>query len=395
MKKLKHFTGRGLLITLFMVTGALCFKAAAAPFYTADDSLSMLIDETDKVLSALRDDHLQQTICLEEELETVNNKLLLAKSGSGLPYYAQLLEEKVRIQDDLKVAAEDFQVQMLRVRYIKGVELIKLLYEKVLGLDHHFTSIQTIQNIASLSNPNNFPDFQKNKKMLDERLQKKNGVKLPAVLQSNIYLSGTFSLIAALFGEGDSGAKEKDLEQISCILDFTLRMNNDLNTIFYETEFLKQNNQALKDDCMALFTEYIKPVGYFVTLDKCRKEDDWETVQEDIDATFKKMNDDAAVPASAKQSVKQQVNIGFSIDRLMDFMEKYSTFVNSGEKYYQKFLVIATNYQNETVCAAQLPRQFVDLRHDIELSIEKFNNSYKLSEIKGSKLKELLYGMPD
>lgn len=378
-----------------MLTGTCVIKAVATPFYTEEDSLSILIAETGKILSVLQDDHLQQTICLEEELEVLNNKLLFAKSGSGLPYYAQLLEEKVRVLADLESAAEDFQVQMLRVRYIKGVELIKLLYEKVLGLDHHFTSIQTIQNIASLSNPNNFPDFQKNKKMLDERLHKKSGVKLPAVLQSNIYLSGTFSLLAALFGEGDSGEKEKDLEQIACILDFTLRMNNDLNTIFYETEFLKQNNQALKEDCMVLFTEYIKPVGYFVTLEKCRKEDDWETVQESIDASFKRMNDDAALPATAKQSVKQQVNIGFSIDRLMDFMDKYASFVNSGEKYYQKFLVIATNYQNETLCVTQLPRQFTDLRHDIELSIEKFNNSYKLTEIKGSKLKELLYGMPD
>jgi len=34
--------------------------------------------------------------------------------------------------------------------------------------------------------------------------------------------------------------KEKELANVDCILDFTLRMQNDLNTIYFETAFLQK-----------------------------------------------------------------------------------------------------------------------------------------------------------
>ena len=93
--------------------------------------------------------------------------------------------------------------------------------------------------------------------------------------------------------------------------------------------------------------------------------------------------------------LKQQINLEFAIDRLLDFINRYTTFINLGEKYYQKFLVIASNYQNESKCAGELPKTFTELRRDIEVSIEKFGTSYKLTELKGSKMKDLLYGIPE
>lgn len=367
--------------------------AIFSPSTGGRDSIAHLIQITEQELHVLQQDFFQKSSCLLDHLEKVNYQLLLSRAGAS--NYIALLEEKVQLQDELRLAEADFQLQMLKTRYVKGMELIKLLYEKVLALDHHFTSLQTVQNVTMLSNPNNFPEFQKNKEILEERLKKKSGVTLPALLQNNVYLSASFSLVSALFGEGDVAQKEKDLEQISCILDFTLRMNNDLNTIFYETEYLRQNNEALKGDCISLFSDYTKPVSYLVNLDNCRKQDDWEAVQESIEKTFKQIEAMAIDPNQSKQSIKMQINLGFAIDRLMDYINKYSAFVSQGEKYYQKFFVIINNYQNEEACSAQLPRQYGDLKKDIESSIEKFNNSYKLSEIKGSKLKELLYGMPE
>jgi len=95
---------------------------------------------------------------------------------------------------------------------------------------------------------------------------------------------------------------------------------------------------------------------------------------------------------SDKGVYKKQVNLEFAVDRLLDYINKYSTFVAQGEKYYQKFKSIIDNYENKVSCADKLPRQFEDLKKDIDISIEKFNNSYNLTELKGSKLKDLLYG---
>lgn len=82
----------------------------------------------------------------------------------------------------------------------------------------------------------------------------------------------------------------------------------------------------------------------------------------------------------------------FAIDRLLDFLNKYSGFINQGENYYKKFAVVVDSYDNEAACAGQLPLQFVTLKEEINYSIEKFVQAYDIAELKGSKLKDLLYG---
>jgi hypothetical protein len=382
------------------VTGMLLFACsevamAKATLYDST-SLARLVIQTNELVQTMHASHQLWLLNQDRRLNELDLIIIRKTPLPGEPSYVEALEEKLRILESLRVDEESFQLQLLRLRYTKGLELIKLLYEKVLSLDHHFSSIQTFQQINTLSNPNSYPAFQQNRAIVEERLKKKGGgVRLPALFQSNPLLSATFSIVATLFSEGDNAQKEKEFDQIACIMDFTVRMNADLNTIYYETEFLKNNNQSLKDDCMALFTEYTKPINYLVQLDKCRKNDDWDAVMDAIDKTFKDISVNASDPVKSKVSMKQQVNLEFSMNRLLDYMDKYSVFVNEGEKYYRKFNVIVSNYQNETACAGQIPASFSDLKKDIDSSIDKFNNSYKLTELKGSKLKDLLYGLPE
>jgi len=74
------------------------------------------------------------------------------------------------------------------------------------------------------------------------------------------------------------------------------------------------------------------------------------------------------------------------------FIEKYSNFVSQGGEYYKKFSKIASNYENEKTCSAILPEQFKQLRSDIDETLDKFNSAYKMPEVQGSKLKDMLYG---
>ena len=238
-------------------------------------ALSCLVKQAGTEIFNLQAAHNQWLTTQYARLNELDFIIIRKTPSPGQPSYVEALEEKLSVMEALELDEENFQLQLLRLRYTKGLEFIKLIYEKVLSLDHHFTSLQTFQQVNSMANPNNYPAFQQNRLLFEERLKKKGGsVKIPALLQANPFISATFSIVSTLFSEGDNSQKEKDLEQISCILDFTVRMNADLNTIYYETEYLKQNNLALKEDCMALFSEYSKPIGYFVTLDKCRKEDE-------------------------------------------------------------------------------------------------------------------------
>ena len=89
---------------------------------------------------------------------------------------------------------------------------------------------------------------------------------------------------------------------------------------------------------------------------------------------------------------KAETNLLFAIDRVVQFITRYSDFVNQGNEYYKKFAKIADSYENEKACSTVLPDQFKQLKNDIDETLDKFNSAYKMPEVQGSKLKDMLYG---
>jgi|GEM_PF-5201827 len=124
-------------------------------------------------------------------------------------------------QEQLWIATNEADLEFTKLRYKKGIELTKMLYEKILGLDHHFTSLQTFQNISDLTNPNSFPEFVKRKDAITDRISKKKSVSIPSLFEANPFVSLTTTLISSLVGDGQKDDKEEDLEQVACVLDFT------------------------------------------------------------------------------------------------------------------------------------------------------------------------------
>lgn len=361
----------------------------------ADSTFAKLYREMNFEISDLHAAYQMRQLELNTRMVAVDALIEQARVSPQLEEkHLRALFEKIQLMEERRQTGENYQANLTKTRFRKGLELTKMLYEKILALDHHFTSLQTYQNVLLLSNPNTFPEFQKTKALLEDRMKKRTTLKMPGLLESNPFMSAAFSLVASIVGDGEPAAKEKDLENIACILDFTVRMNNDLSIIYYETEYLKEGNRSLKEDCKALFTDYVKPLGYYTGLETCRKQDDWETVYANLDAYVRKMDEVMAKPdeISRREAYKYQADLEFSVDRLIDFINKYAAFISQGEKYYQKFQVIVSSYANEEVCSSRLPKQFSDLKRDIGFSIEKFNESYNIAEIKGSKMKDLLYG---
>lgn len=285
------------------------------------------------------------------------------------------------------------QVKTL-VRYQKGLEIIRLLYEKILGLDHHFTSLKTYHKVAALSNPHNYPEFHEAKSLIDASLNKKSAVDLPEMLDANPYFSAAYSVVASVIGSGNTASRTKNLEEVACILDFSVRMNSQLLLIYYETEFLKESNISLKKSCQLLFEDYVKPLGYRKSLAECRQQDDWEDVYTLLNAYATKIKSSPITdpPVDTETSSALTVELEFAVNRLIYLINQYTDFVSQGERYYHKFQIITNSYSNEAVCLGKLPAPYEDLKKDISFSISKFNESYNLVALKGSKLKELLYG---
>jgi hypothetical protein len=388
-----NFTMKKLMILLLLSYCSLV-SAKNTPPPTARDSFLFIVEQIRSEVRTIQQQYDIDMAKLDEAM-TANAAILSLKEAKG-EYdsgYLQALSLKVHYMEESDKLVAESQFNITKTRYRKGIDLIKMIYEKVLALDHHFAALQTYQNIAQITNPNSYPEFQEARKVLEKKTSKTtNPLKLPAILETNPYISIANTLVGFAVSAIDSKDKNEEVEKISCIMDFTVRMSADLSVINHETGFLRDYNNTLKEESATLFDEYVKVIGYSVPIDRCRKSDDWDKVYEMLDAYVLEMETSLKKAPNDKTVYKKQVNLEFSVDRLLDYINKYSMFVTQGEKYYQKFKGIVGTYENQVKCADKLPRQFSDLQKDIDISIEKFNNSYNIAELKGSKWKDLIYG---
>jgi len=299
-----------------------------------------------------------------------------------------LLLKKDSVKEEISIIVKDYNNEVSKIRYLKGLHVIKTLYEKVLGLDHHFASVRTFTEISKISNPNQYPEYGKLKELVSAKKDKKFAVDLTSVLGGNTVVSLVQTFTNMIGSALTKEEKEKELANVECILDFTLRMQNDLNTIYFETAFLQTSNNKIKEDIETLFRDYTKPIGYMPSLEDCRKNDDWEAITQKMNEYLSKMKTE-----TGNAQYKMQVNVEFPIDRLIQFIAQYNNFIDQGEKFYEKFKIILNSYENEKQCESKLLPEYKKLKSDVDLAILKFNTAYKPVEINGTKMKEVLYGL--
>jgi len=219
-------------------------------------------------------------IDLHKELSVIDKKLLKTKS---LKKQVALLIKKEQLKDELKENNLAEISDLSKIRYLKGLQIIKILYEKTLSLDHHFASVATFNEINNLSNPNYYPEFIKLKENISSKQDRKSGFSLPNLLGNNIYTSITHSIVS-LFNNNNASKEEKEenMKDVECVLDFTLRMHNELNTIYFETAFLQKSNNNVVKELEQLFVDYAKPIKYRLPLKECRNMDDWDSLREHL-----------------------------------------------------------------------------------------------------------------
>lgn len=384
------------LLSLWLVLGSYAGanKATMPSTVTAPTSDSLVGAVLERLSAECRQIHQTYAATQEPLLAALNTVKERLRQRPDAATCLELLYAKDSLLEQLGQMQQAEQSDISRMRYRKGLQIIKILYEKVLGLDHHFAAVRTFNEISNLSNPNYYPEFKRLKENLQQS-ERRRGFELTSLLDKNIYTNIVGSLIKLFNASRERAEKTGDLKNIECIVDFTLQMHQDLKTIFYETAFLQQSNEAIKTGIEQLFKEYTKPIRYESTLANCRANDDWDRVEDLLDVYMRKLNEVAATKEMAAKTNKLQVNLEFQIDRLLQFIGQYNNFIDQGEKYYGKFSVVLTSYSNKQDCAAIIPQEYLKLSDDINIAINKFKTAYKPVEVNGSKLKELLYGIND
>ncbi len=330
--------------------------------------------------------HFEKKEGLQTRLSSLKTDLKSSKRNSKKEL--KTLVEIGRLNLELEELETNHDFNISKIRYVKGIEIIKALYEKVLSLDHHFSSVRTFSEINKITNPNQYPEFGKLKEHLEDKKSKKAILPISDLLSQNILASFTQTIVNLSNSSLTENQKKDEIEQIECILDFTLRMHNDLNTIYFETTFLHSSNESIKQSIETLFSDYTAPISYLVDLPTCRAEDDWAAMWDKLNAFTANLES-----VSEQEKYRLMVDIEFSIDRLIQFVNEYNGFINEGKKFYEKFSVILNSYENEEQCASSIPIEYNKLKDDINLAVEKFSIAYKPVELNGSKMKEVLYGI--
>tara|TARA_R100000935_G_scaffold1439_1_gene4471 strand:- start:20237 stop:21397 length:1161 start_codon:yes stop_codon:yes gene_type:complete len=334
-----------------------------------------------------------ETIELEKKISELTTAL---KKATTTDEKVTLLLEKDKIKEKVLQTEALYKSDISKIRYLKGLQIIKILYEKTLALDHHFATVSTLNEINKMSNPNQYEDFRDIKELLENKRDKKTGFTLSSLLGNNIYTSVVHSVVS-LFTSSQASKVEKEtnLQNVECILDFTLRMHNDLNTIYFETAFLRKSNESIMSELEQLFKDYTHPIKYKTALKQCRENDDWSIIGEDLNAYLDSLNATIESGDTPSKVRTMQINLQFPIDRLLQFITQYNAFIDQGSKFYEKFGIMLNSYENEQQCASKIPVEYQTLKNSIALSIEKFTTAYKPVEINGSKLKQLLYGISE
>ncbi len=370
-----------LIIALFL----LCRVSATPTFPSNQKQPNDILIELSQAIKSINKHYALILAGKEIEVRKINRDLV---TTTNLKVKIDLLVRKDQIQDEILHINSSNLNDISKIRYLKGLQIIKILYEKVLSLDHHFASVRTFNEISKIANPNQYPEYDKLKEFLASKRDKKSAFELTALLGTNTIASVIQTFTALVSSNLTKEEKEKELAKVECILDFTLRMQNDLNTIYFETAFLQTSNEKIKQDIEVLFKEYTKPIGYGATLENCRTNDDWEDITQKMEDYLTKMKS-----TSGSAQYKMQVNLDFPVDRLLQFISQYNSFIDQGGKFYEKFSIILSSYENEKQCDTKLPVEYKKLKADINVAIEKFNVAYKPVEINGTKMKEILYGL--
>ena len=370
---------------IVILVSIFCFSFSSAKEKPINEDPNIIVNEMYSEIMVSKSKYFERSSGIIARITEINLNLLQEKN---LEKKVNFLVEKDLLKSKLKEAEKDAENDISKIRYIKGLQIMRILYEKVLGLDHHFASVRTFSEISKISNPNQYPEFEKVQELVRNKKDKKVSFDLTAVLGTNPLVSIVNTFTGMLVSNLTKEEKENELGKVDCIIDFTLRMQNDLNTIYFETSFLQTSNESIKKDIESLFKEYTKPIGYDKSLKDCRDNDDWDEVKDKLNTFISTIE-----KSESLKKRKMQIEVEFPIDRLIQFIASYNNFINSGEQFYQKFNIILNSYENQKQCESKLPIEYGKLKSDVTVAIEKFNIAYKPVEVNGSKMKEILYGI--
>ncbi|QOW10682.1 hypothetical protein Q73A0000_10000 [Kaistella flava (ex Peng et al. 2021)] len=171
---------------IFLLVSIFYFSFSCAKEKSINEDPNIIINEMYSEIMISRTKFFDRSGQINIRLKEINSSLLEEKD---LAKKVDFLIEKDVLKTKLKDAENDAENDISKIRYIKGLQIIRILYGKVLGLDHHFASVRTFSEISKISNPNQYPEFEKVQELVKNKRDKKVSFDLTNVLGSNPLVS--------------------------------------------------------------------------------------------------------------------------------------------------------------------------------------------------------------
>jgi hypothetical protein len=176
-----------------------------------------ILTELYQAIKSINSQYASLLLLNEVELKKINQEL---NTKINFQNKVDLLIRKDQIQDQIQLLRLNNLNDVSKIRYLKGLQIIKILYEKVLSLDHHFASVRTFNEISKIANPNQFPEYEKLKELLASKKDKKSAFELSSLLGTNTIVSVVQTLTSMVSSNLSKEEKEKEVAKVECILDF-------------------------------------------------------------------------------------------------------------------------------------------------------------------------------
>jgi hypothetical protein len=237
---------------------------------------------------------------------------------------------------------ESDEVQLSFRRYRKGISLMRTLYEKLLALDHHFSGANTDWN-----------------------------------WQRPVRAIASTGDLTPLQGEN----QREELVELM------------YRQVYREMMYLRIRNESLLQDCKHLFVQYTSVVDYHTNLELTRGTDNWEALEAQIDLL--EQNWGQAFDKDPNSQWRKHIDIEFSVDRVLDFLNRYLDHVRDCRMHFQALEKWAIQERQYHSVDPHLQEDWKWLERQVRQALLRFESAYALPEIEGSRLKDLLYGFSD
>ena len=168
-----------ILITILLL---FCRINAAPIFHENKNEPNDILIELSQAIRIINAHYTSVFLTKEAKLAVINRDLIAA---SKLQEKVDLFILKDQIQEEIHHLRIANLNDVSKIRYLKGLQIIMILYEKVLSLDHHFASVRTFNEISKISNPNQYPEYDKLKELLANKRDKKSAFELTSLLGTN------------------------------------------------------------------------------------------------------------------------------------------------------------------------------------------------------------------